>query len=65
MLRFSDIVVGSDHVLPFLFRPDVDAVDLYLRVRITIQRSPYCKGRRRTGRRHVPGSGEALPCMMP
>jgi len=64
MLRFSDIVVGSDHVLPFLFRPDVDAVDLYLRVRITIQRSPYCKGRRRTGRRHVPGSGEALPCMM-
>ena len=65
MLRFSDILVGSDHVLPFLFRPDVDAVDLYVRVRITIQRSPFCKGRRKTGRRHVPGSGEALPCTMP
>lgn len=65
MLRFSDIVVGSDHVLPFLFRPDVDAVDLYLRLRITIQRSPFCKGRRRPGRRHVPGSGEALPCSIP
>lgn len=65
MLRFSDIVVGSDHVLPFLLRPDVDAVDLYLRVRITIQRSPFCKGRRKPGRRHAPGSGEALPCMMP
>mgnify|MGYP001264899262 CR=1 FL=1 len=65
MLRFSDIVVGSDHVLPFLFRPDVDAVDLYLRVRVTIQRGPFCKGRRKPGRRHVPGSGEALPCLMP
>lgn len=65
MLRFSDIVVGSDHVLPFLFRPDVDAVDLYVRVRITLQRGPFCKGRRRPGRRHVPGSGEALPCSIP
>ncbi|MBV6404212.1 MAG: hypothetical protein IT228_10395 [Flavobacteriales bacterium] len=65
MLRLGDLVIGSDHVLPFLFRPDVDAVDLYLRLRITVGRSPYCKGRRRTGRRHATGSGEALPCLMP
>ncbi len=65
MLRLGDLVIGSDHVLPFLFRPDVDAVDLYLRLRITIGRSPYCKGRRRAGRRHLPGSGEAMPCAMP
>ncbi len=65
MLRFSDLVVGSDHVLPFVFRPDVDAVDLYVRVRITIQRSPFCKGRRKPSRGHRPGSQDALPCMLP
>ncbi|MBK7084605.1 MAG: hypothetical protein IPH53_08040 [Flavobacteriales bacterium] len=65
MLRFSDVLIGSDHILPFLTRPNVSGADLYFRVRITLARSPFCKGKRKSGARHESGSTEALPCIIP
>ncbi|MBK8338607.1 MAG: hypothetical protein IPK99_00650 [Flavobacteriales bacterium] len=65
MLRFSDVAIGSDHVLPFLTRPNVSGADLYFRVRISLARSPFCKGKRRSSARRTSGRAEALPCTIP
>ncbi|MCB9169148.1 MAG: hypothetical protein H6594_02220 [Flavobacteriales bacterium] len=65
MLRMNDLVIGSDNVLPFFTRRDVRGADIYLALRWTIFRSPYCRGKRK-GRKHLqPGSMEALPCLIP
>ena len=65
LLRFSDLSIGSDHILPFLTRPNVSGADIYFRLRITIARSPFCRGKRRSGAKHTSGSTEALPCVLP
>ncbi len=65
MLRLNGLVVGSDHVLPFLNRRDVYAADVYFRLRVMIFRSPFCKGKRTSGSRHRAGGRDAMPCSMP
>ncbi len=46
MLRFQGLVVGSDHILPFINKRDVYALDFYVRLRWMIFKSPGCKGKR-------------------
>ncbi len=63
MLRFDGLVVGTDHIFPFVNTRDVYAADIYFRLRWMIHRSPFCKGKR-SGARH-PGGKDALPCATP
>ncbi|MEO8591652.1 MAG: DUF5723 family protein [Flavobacteriales bacterium] len=65
MLRLNGLVLGSDHILPFLDRRDVNAADVYFRLRVMIFRSPFCKGKRTGGARHRAGGRDAMPCSMP
>jgi hypothetical protein len=64
MLRFNGLVVGSDHIMPFLGKGDVYALDLYMRLRIMLFRSPACKGKRASGS-HRSGSKDMIPCATP
>jgi len=64
MLRFNGLVLGSDHILPFVSKGDVYALDLYARLRIMLFRSPTCKGKR-TSTRHRSGSKDMVPCATP
>lgn len=63
MLRFNGLVLGSDHIMPFISRGDVYAMDVYMRLRWMIFRSPACKGRRPAKR--VSGGREMIPCATP
>lgn len=65
MLRFEGLVIGSDHVLPFINRRDMHAADVYARLRWMIHRSPFCRGKRSARRNHAAGSTESLPCATP
>ncbi len=65
MLRLDGLVVGSDHVLPFINTRAVYAADLYFRLRVLLHRSPFCKGKRRGSGPRSRGSKEALPCAVP
>ncbi|MEZ4807800.1 MAG: hypothetical protein R2815_10095 [Flavobacteriales bacterium] len=62
MLRFNGLVLGSDAIMPFISRGDVYAMDVYMRLRWMIFRSPACKGRRPAKR--VSG-GREIPCATP
>lgn len=63
MVRLNNIVVGSDHVLPMLARTDIYGLDLYVRVKWTIFKGPYCNGKKQL--QHSPGDRNALPCTAP
>lgn len=63
MLRVHNITLGSDHIMPLLTGRDLRMLDVYLRVKWTIHRSPYCRGRK-AGKR-MPGDTGALPCELP
>ena len=63
MLRLNNIVVGTDHLLPLVTRRDLYAADLYVRVKWTVFRGPYCRGKRSGPR--TPGDREAFPCTDP
>ncbi|MCB0794135.1 MAG: hypothetical protein KDB88_05315 [Flavobacteriales bacterium] len=65
MMRFNNLVLGSDHIVPLFTRQDIHAVDVYAMLRINMHRSPFCRGRRRSNRSHAPGSMEQLPCILP
>ncbi|HEY0978227.1 MAG TPA: DUF5723 family protein [Flavobacteriales bacterium] len=65
MLRMHGLVLGSDHILPFISKRDVHAMDLYVRVRWLIYRSPAC---RKGGGRSIIHRGKArdmMPCSEP
>jgi hypothetical protein len=64
MLRFSGLVIGSDHILPFMGRSDVYAMDLYARLRVMLFRSPSCKGKRGPAKQRS-GSPGMVPCATP
>ncbi len=64
MLRFNGLVIGSDHILPFVGKGDVYALDVYARLHLMLFRSPSCKGKR-VSTRHRSGSKDMLPCAMP
>ncbi len=64
MLRFNGLVVGSDHIMPFIGKNDVYALDLYVRLRWMIFRSPACRGKR-AGGKHRQGSTGMIPCAFP
>lgn len=63
MLRFNGLVIGSDHVMPFVGRADVYGLDFYARLRIMLFRSPACKGKRTAT--HRSGSKDMIPCATP
>lgn len=65
MLRMDGIIVGSDHIMPFISKRDAYGADLYLRIRWMITRSPFCKGKRRSSAAHRSGSREMIPCSVP
>ena len=64
MLRFNGLVIGSDHILPFVGRSDVYAMDLYARIRVMLFRSPSCKGKRGPSKQRS-GSPGMVPCATP
>lgn len=41
-LRAGPIIIGSDHVLPFLIKSDIYATDIYAALQIPILRNPSC-----------------------
>ena len=63
MIRLNNVVIGSDHVVPMLARTDIYGFDFYVRIKWTIFKSPFCKGKKQA--RHVPGTEGALPCVDP
>ncbi len=64
MLRFNGLVLGSDHILPFVSKGDVYALDVYARLRIMLFRSPACKGKG-ASKKHRSGSKDMVPCATP
>lgn len=65
MLRLDGLVVGSDHLFPFVNERAVHTVDLYFRLRVLLHRSPFCKGKRRGSGHRSRSSKDALPCAVP
>lgn len=46
MLRFNNIIIGSDHIVPILFRANVYAADIYFNLKIPIYKSRKCKDKK-------------------
>lgn len=65
MVRLHGLTVGSDHILPFISRRDMHAMDLYVRLRWMIFRSPACRNGRSRAIIHRGGVKDALPCLLP
>ena len=42
-LRLGFLSVGTDHILPFVRRGDIKAVDLYFNINLFLRNSPECK----------------------
>lgn len=64
MLRLNNLIVGTDNILPLIARPNVYSVDAYVRLKITLFRSPFCRGRKDTGATSKPGA-TSMPCVAP
>ena len=64
MLRLNSFIVGTDNILPLISRPNVYSVDAYVRLKITLFKSPYCRGRRNTSAAAKPGA-TSMPCTAP
>jgi len=41
-IRLGSVIVGSDHIVPFLFDSDIYASDIYIAIHIPILRNPSC-----------------------
>ncbi len=65
MLRIHGVVVGSDHIMPYVSRRDVHAMDLYVRVGWNFAKSPACRKGRNRSIQHRSGSKGMLPCTLP
>ena len=68
MLRLHGVVIGTDHLLPFVSTRDVHAVDVYFRVRWMIFRSPACGNGKRAksgSLAHRSGNKDMVPCTIP
>lgn len=65
MLRFHGIVVGSDHIMPLISERDVHAMDLYVRIRWMIFRSPACRSGRSSSIVHRGSAKDMVPCATP
>jgi hypothetical protein len=65
MIRSHSIIVGTDNLLPMVGARDVYSADIYLRIKWTFFRSPFCKGKRPDKARVAPGGRAALPCAQP
>jgi len=52
-LRFANITIGSDNLLPYFVNQDVKAADIYFSFKYTIFKSPACKEKKKgkSGRR--------------
>lgn len=64
MLRFNGLTIGSDHIMPFVSKADVYALDIYARLHIMLFRSPSCKGKRGPSKQRS-GSPGMVPCATP
>ncbi len=50
-LRLGYISIGSDHILPFIFKQDINTGSLYVNIKIPILRSPDCRPSRKSPKR--------------
>jgi Family of unknown function (DUF5723) len=64
MLRLNNLIIGTDNILPLIARPNVYSVDAYVRLKITLFRSPYCRGRKDSSATSKPGAA-SMPCTAP
>ncbi|MEO8066596.1 MAG: DUF5723 family protein [Flavobacteriales bacterium] len=64
MLRLNNLIIGTDNILPLVSRPNVYSVDAYVRLKITLFKSPFCRGRRDSSASSKPGA-TSLPCTGP
>lgn len=49
MLRLNNLIIGSDHIIPFIAKTDMNAADIYFHLKIPIVKSPYCRGKKSRG----------------
>ena len=47
MLRFYSLIIGSDHIIPFLIPSDVQGADIYLNLKVTLFKNPKCNKRKK------------------
>jgi hypothetical protein len=46
-LRMGPLNIGTDHLIPFLFKTDVYAADIYFSLKFNIMKSPSCREKKR------------------
>lgn len=46
MLRLNNLIIGSDHIIPFIAKTDLNAADIYFHLKIPVVKSPYCGGKK-------------------
>lgn len=46
MLRLNNLIIGTDHLVPYLFRTDIYAADIYFNLKIPIYKSRKCKDKK-------------------
>lgn len=66
MLRLYSFVIGSDHIIPFLIPSDVQGMDIYFNLKVTLFKNPKCnkrKGRKKKKGKSCPAykDGPAKP----
>ena len=51
--RLANLTIGSDNILPFFIKQDVNAADIYFSLKYTIFKSPACRDSksRKSGRK--------------
>ncbi len=63
MLRFNNLIIGSDDLLSLISHRGLFGTDLYFRVKWTIFKGPMCRGGKHPSR--GAGGRTSLPCMLP
>ncbi|QQR86397.1 MAG: hypothetical protein IPJ76_17700 [Flavobacteriales bacterium] len=66
MLRLNSFIIGTDNLLPLLMRTNEYTVDVYARLKITLFRSPHCRGKgRRSSEASAKPGATSVPCTIP
>lgn len=46
MFRINNLIIGSDHLIPLIFRTNMNAADIYFHLKIPFYKNPECAGKK-------------------
>ncbi len=64
MLRLSYLIIGTDNIIPFIAKTDMNGADIYFHLKIPIVKNPFCGGKKhkaKKGKHGKKGHDDSCP----